>query len=191
MRCRKEEFIEGAVFHIYNHSVSETDLFREREDYLYLLQKLKKNYNPQEISIYAFCLMPNHFHFCIKQISDKPIYNLFNRIIVSYVHHFNSKYNRKGKLFANKLQHKKIKKDNYLIQLCKYIHYNPVKAGLVAKTGEWEFSNYLEFTNERNELIFSKDLFLIYPAEFNNYAERIKEYKEYTEEMEFAELLFD
>ena len=191
MRCKKEEFVKGAIFHIYNHSVAETDLFREIEDYLYFLQKLKKRYNPQQMDIYAYCLMPNHFHFCIKQKNDEPVYKLFNSLNVSYAHHFNSKYKRKGKVFADKLQHKQIKKDNYLIQLCKYIHYNPVKACLVKKVKYWEFSNYLAYTGNRNGTLFSKELIAMYPDEFDNYANRIKEYEKYIKEKEFTDLLFD
>ena len=103
MRCKKEEFVKGAIFHIYNHSVNEIDLFYERSDYIYFLDKLKKNFSPNELGIYAYCLMPNHFHFCIKQKNNRPIYEVFNRFIVSYALHFNHKYKRMRKLFANKL----------------------------------------------------------------------------------------
>ncbi len=190
MRCKKEEFVEEAIFHIYNHSVNEIDLFFEDDDYTYFLSKFKKNLNHKEFEIYAYCLMPNHFHFCIKQNLGKPIYEIFNKTCISYVHHFNSKYKRKGKLFANKLQHKKVKRDDYLIQLCKYIHYNPVKAGLVEKLKNWEFSNYLEYINQRDGTLFSQELISMYPDEFKNYEERIIEYKKYLDEEQFKEILF-
>jgi len=112
MRCKKEEFVRDAVFHIYNHSVAEIDLFYDRHDYFYFLQKLTDNFSSDEIAVYAYCLMPNHFHFCIKQKSDRPIYDIFNRFLISYTLHFNAKYKRKGKVFANKLQHKKINNDH-------------------------------------------------------------------------------
>jgi putative transposase len=137
MRCKKEEFVKDAIFHIYNHSVDEINLFNERDDYLYFFQKLKDNYSSEELAIYGYCLMPNHFHFCIKQKSDRPIYDVFNRFIISYTLHFNAKLKRKGKVFANKLQHKKIKyfgdSDNYKKYVEKFDE-NEIEEYLYSKT---------------------------------------------------------
>lgn len=184
MRCNKEEFVEGAIFHIYNHSVNEIDLFNERNDYVYFLDKLKKNYSPDELGIYAYCLMPNHFHFCIRQKSGRPIFEIFNQFIVSYALHFNAKYNRNGKLFANKLQHKKINNQRYLVDICPYIHLNPKRAGLVDKLEDWEFSNYLEWIGKRRGKLFDDELldeifensneYIKYVKKFD--AEKIEEY---------------
>ena len=186
MRCKKEEFVKGAIFHIYNHSVDEIDLFNERDDYLYFLQKLKDNYSSDELAIYGYCLMPNHFHFCIKQKSDRPIYDVFNRFIISYTLHFNAKYKRKGKVFANKLQHKKINDYKYLIDICPYIHRNPVKAGLVDLPEDWEFSNYQEWIGSRNSELFDNEILITYFEDSDNY----KKYMEKFDEKEIEEYLF-
>ena len=182
MRCKKEEFVKGAIFHIYNHSVNEIDLFNERDDYLYFLQKLKNNYSSGEMAIYGYCLMPNHFHFCIKQKGDRPIYDVFNRFNISYTLHFNSKLKRKGKVFANKLQHKKINDDKYLIDICPYIHRNPVKAGLVDFPEDWEFSNYREWIGSRNSELFNNEILI-------NYFDNSSNYKKYVEK--FADIDFE
>ena len=160
MRCNKEEFVEGAIFHIYNHSVDEIDLFNERDDYIYFLNKFKANYSQDEIALYAYCLMPNHFHFCIQQKNERPVYEVFNRFIISYALHFSAKYNRKGKMFANKLQHKKINDEGYLIDICPYIHLNPKRANLVEKLEDWEFSNYPEWIGSRNGILFDNQLLI-------------------------------
>ncbi|MFQ6678350.1 MAG: transposase [Fidelibacterota bacterium] len=186
MRCNKEEFVEGVLFHIYNHSVDEIDLFYDQDDYHYFLKKLKKNYFPDELSIFAYCLMPNHFHFCIKQNSSRPIYDVFNRFILSYALHFNSKYKRRGKLFANKLQHKKINSEEYLVDICPYIHRNPIRAGLVGKAEDWEFSNYHEWIGIRNGILFDDELLLHYFRK----AETYKKYIENFDDKEIANYLF-
>ncbi len=191
MRSRKEDFIENSIFHIYNHSVAETDLFRDDDDYSYLLNKFKENYHPEEIEIYSYCLMPNHFHFCLKQNSEIPLYKIFNKFLTSYAMHFNAKYKRKGKLFASKLQHSLITNDNYLIQLCKYIHYNPVKAGIVSRAEEWSFSKYCNYVGRKEDNLFSIDLISTYPDEFKDYVVTLREYEKYLEESEFSKLLFD
>lgn len=176
MRCKKEEFVKGAIFHIYNHSVNEIDLFYERSDYIYFLDKLKKNFSPNELGIYAYCLMPNHFHFCIKQKSNRPIYEVFNRFIVSYALHFNHKYKRMGKLFANKLQHKRINDERYLAEICPYIHLNPKRAGLVKKLNKWEFSNYPEWIGKREGVLFDNELLNEIFGNSSNYIDYLKRF---------------
>ena len=175
MRCKKEEFEKGAVFHIYNHSVREIDLFREKDDYLYFLSKVKDNYDSEKYGIYSYCLMPNHFHFCIRQKSEVPVYSFFNTFITSYAIHYNSKYKRKGKIFAGKLQHKKIEEENYFVGISAYIHLNPVKAGLVDNLSNWEFSNYLEWIGERKGILFDDEILKEYFESAEKYKKWIKE----------------
>ena len=70
--------------------------------------------------------------------------------------YFNVKYKRRGTLFANKLQHKKINHQRYLVDICPYIHLNPKRAGLVEKLEDWEFSNYQEWIGTRNGILFDE-----------------------------------
>jgi len=189
MRCSKDEFIEGSVFHVYNRAVANTELFFDDDDYIYYLKKLRKNLSENNFEIYAYCLMPNHFHFCIKQKTDLHIWKLFNKVNTSYSMYYNNKYKRTGKLFAGKLQHKQLHSDKYLIALCQYIHYNPVKAGLVNTLSEWEFSNYPEYIKIRKDILFSKQLVDDYPDVFENYEITIKDYESYLTKKEFEEIL--
>jgi putative transposase len=191
MRCSKDSFIEGSVFHIYNHSVSEIKLFNEPSDYEYFLQKFKEKANHSICEIYAYCLMPNHFHFCIHQNSDYPVFKIFNSVSTSYAMYYNNKYKRKGKVFAGKLQHKRIRDDKYLIAVCQYIHFNPVKASLVSDISDWKYSNYPEYVNRRNGTLFSQKLIEIYSDIFMDYENHIRNYEQYLEDNEFQELLFE
>ncbi|MDD3050515.1 MAG: transposase [Candidatus Cloacimonetes bacterium] len=191
MRCRREEFIEGAIFHFYNKTPQNKLLFQNDADYLYFLDKFKKNLQKYPCEVYAYCLMPNHFHFCLQQLSEVPIYRIFNDSFTSYALHFNSKYNWKGRLFQDKLQHKQLHTDNYLISLCQYIHYNPKKAGLVDNLSEWQFSNYLEFIKKRKGSLFSEHLRENFPDVFENYENLITDYERHREDKKFVDLLID
>jgi len=191
MRCKKEEFVEGAVFHIYHHSIAEINLFKDDEDYEYFLKKFKSKFALLDFEIYAYCLMPNHFHFCLRQNSDNEIYKIFNSLSTSYAMYYNRKYKRKGKVFWGKLQHRQLLTDNYLLTLCQYIHYNPVKAGIAVNVKEWEYSNYPEYSKNRNGVLFSKKLLQDYPLFFENYENKIAEYEKNILDKKFAELLFD
>ena len=191
MRCRKEEFIKGEHFHIYNRSVKDLLLFVCDDDYLYFLNKFKLKINKYPASVFAYCLMPNHFHFLLRQDYEKPIYKIFNDINNSYVQYYNNKYSRYGHLYKGSLQHKRIKNDNYLISLCQYIHYNPRKAGLVNDLLEWKYSNYMEWIGKRNGSLFNNELLKIYFESSEIYRQQIRNYEKYINEKEFEELLID
>jgi len=76
MRCKKVEFVNGAYFHIYNHSVEDTLLFKSADDYLYFLNKMKPKIIKYPTSVFAYFLMPNHFHFLLRLDEDKPVYRI-------------------------------------------------------------------------------------------------------------------
>ena len=149
MRCKKEEFVNGEYFHIYNHAVGDNLLFRKDDDYEYFLDKFVRSNSKYPSTVVAYCLMPNHFHFFIRQDGNEPIYRIFNDTFTAFTLHYNSIYHRKGTLFQGPLQHIQLMNDGYFIQLCKYIHFNPKKAGIVNNLKLWKFSNYLEWIGLR------------------------------------------
>jgi len=191
MQCKNEEYFEGSTMHFYNRTTSGKLLFLCHNDYIYFLEKFKINTIKYPCKVFAYCLMPTHFHFCLQQSSEQPMYRIFNDTMTSYAMHYNHKYKNRGQLMEDRLQSKRIKTDEYLIQLCKYIHYNPVKAGLVHEVEDWVYSNYLEVIRKRNGDLFSTELIEMYPEEFENYSNSIKQYLEYIEERGFSELLID
>ena len=191
MRCKQEEFIKGEYFHIYNHAVNQELLFRDDKDYEYFLNKFEKSLKTIPASIVAFCLMPNHFHFFLRQDGNILVFRLFDSSFRPYVMHFNTKYKRKGTLFQGPLQHIHVTSNNYFVQLCKYIHFNPIKAGLVGKLTDWKFSNYLEWIGERKSKLFCPEVMEIFEDEFGDYEQTIQEYEKYLEESGFNKLLFD
>ena len=191
MRCKKEEFQKSEYFHFYNHAVFGELLFRKNDDYLYFLDKFKNNLKKYPLTVVSYCLMPNHYHFFLRQDSKIPIYTIFSDSFTSYVLHYNSKYKRKGTLFQGPLQHAHVHSDNYFVQLCKYVHYNPKKAKLVSKLEDWKFSNYPEWIGIRNGKLFSNEFKNMYPDDFYDYSNRILEYEKYLEEQEFQNILLD
>ncbi|TSA26334.1 hypothetical protein D4R71_03970 [bacterium] len=148
-RCSRDEFVEGAIFHIYNKSMYPLKLFYHDDDYKSFFKYFAKIREKYPSTIFSYCLMPNHFHFLIRQDSEKPVYELFNHSLSSYVRHLNFKLQRKGPLFQSKLQHVRVKDEKHLFQLVMYIHNNPRKAGLVNNLMDWEYSNYKNFIERK------------------------------------------
>ena len=96
--------------------------------------------------------MPNHYHFLLRQDSNTPISEWLRILFSGYVLAVNKQQNRSGSIFEGKPKKKVIRRIEYLQHLIYYIHFNPVKAGLVANPHHWKYSNYLECIGKREEL---------------------------------------
>ena len=158
MRCKKEDFVAGSIFHLYNHVIDDFQLFYDDRDYDFFLFNIKYQFGKRPCSVFAYCLMPNHFHFLVRQDNDIKLYMALNYAFISYAKYFNKKYNRKGPIFRSPLQHIKVDNNIYLIQLCKYIHLNPVYADLVNEPQDWIYSNYMDWINDKNSKLFVREV---------------------------------
>ncbi|MDD3094666.1 MAG: transposase [Candidatus Neomarinimicrobiota bacterium] len=158
MRCSQDDFTTGRVFHVFNHAIDDLKLFYDDEDYNYFLQIFTDRINKIPAGIISYCLMPNHYHFLIRQDSDIKIYRLFNYTFISYARYFNKQHDRKGPIFRSPLQHTVVETKTYMIKLSKYIHMNPVYANLAEKPEDWPYSNYREWINARKSKLFLPDI---------------------------------
>ncbi len=140
---------KGMYYHIYNRGISRSPIFREEGNYLFVLGKLKAACRENQLSMIAYCLEPNHYHFFIRQDGDLPAGNLPQYVFNSYTKAYNKKYEHSGTLFEGRFRAKAIQTSSHLLHLCRYIHGNPVKDGLVANPADWPYSNYLDWIGER------------------------------------------
>lgn len=150
MPYRDIQFAQGHYYHIYNRGVGRQPIFRERDNYLFALRRVKKYTNQLNIAVVAYCLMPNHYHFLLRQDGREPAGLLPQRVFNSYTKAFNKRYDRTGTLFEGRYKAIHVDKDTYLLHLCRYIHANPVKDGLVSRLEEWSYSNYHEWIGARD-----------------------------------------
>ena len=150
MPYRKVQFAQGQFYHIYNRGVGRQPIFREEENYLFLLRRVNKYASAFHIAVITYCLMPNHYHFLLRQDDQIPAGRLPQRVFNSYTKAFNKRYDRTGTLFEGPYKAIHVDQDHYLLHLCRYIHANPVKHGLVPDLEQWPYSNYLEWIGARN-----------------------------------------
>lgn len=175
-----ESFEYGYVYHIYTHANGKDLIFREDENYKYFLSKLLKYIIPVA-EIYAYCLIPNHFHLLIRfkdsdQVSDaeehKYLMRQFSNLLNGYAKAYNKKYNRKGSLFLDFLKRKRVDDEKYLIKLLHYIHNNPLNHGFVEDINDWKYSSYHSYINLAKESKIERE-------EMMQYFETIKDFVEY------------
>jgi len=157
MPYRSDVFAQGHYYHVYNRGAGRGTLFFHAQNYLYCLRLIKRHSQRYGITIIAYCLMPNHYHFLLRQESDVPISKFINVLFNAYVQAVNRQQNRSGTLFEGRFRHVCIDREEYLVHLCRYIHLNPVKAGLVESPEDWPYSSYLEWIGQRSGTLKDED----------------------------------
>lgn len=164
----------GEIYHIYNRGNNKGDIFFEEENYSYFLNRLQTYIIPYA-DVYAFCLMPNHFHLLVRiknypsvyftQYTAKgmkrinPIEKAFKNFFISYVKSINSRYSRTGSLFESRYKRKLVDSDSYFNQVIAYIHYNPVEAGLAKDYLDWFYSSYHDFVLGKSLIVSLESVF--------------------------------
>lgn len=131
----------GASYHIMSRGNHRLEIFRDDEDrqvYLSMLAQVKAKH---PFKLYAYCLMSNHVHFQLETIETDPgkIMKLLN---MKYAIFFNKKYRFVGQLMQGRFQAETIEDDRYFLALNRYIHLNPVKAGIVPHPKDYPWSSY-------------------------------------------------
>ncbi len=149
MPYRGAAFATGHYYHIYNRGAGKGLLFFSPANYEYCLRLVKRYYQRYGVTVIAYCLMPNHYHFCLRQETEQPLSRFINVLFNAYVQAVNKQQGRSGTLFEGRFRHVWVDREEYLAHLCRYIHLNPVKAGLVSQPQEWPYSNYLEWVGQR------------------------------------------
>ncbi|MBD2162931.1 transposase [Calothrix membranacea FACHB-236] len=142
----------GNFYHVYNRGNNRQTIFFERENYIYFLRLVKEHLITNVVDIIAYCLMPNHYHFLV-YLKDETLSDAMKSLSLSYTKAINKRFNRSGVLFQGRFQCIEVLQTDYLVNLARYIHLNPVKAGLVQTPEEWEFSSYLEYAGLRTGTI--------------------------------------
>ncbi len=157
------EYCESGIYHVMFRGHSKNEIFLEDKDYqkfLRLLQELKEK---KKFEIYAYCLMTNHVHLVIKEGALREISDIMKLLTGSYTQWFNYKYGKSGSLTESRYKSRAVKTDEYLMHLVRYIHQNPVKAGIVEKIQEYKWSSYESYLADKPGLVDTEFLFEVLP----------------------------
>ena len=149
MARHSREQSETGVYHVMLRGINRQLIFEDDEDrskFLDLLCRFKKECG---FELFGYCLMGNHVHLLIKE-NAVPLERIIKKIGTAYVYYFNQKYDRVGHLFQDRFRSEVVHDDPQLLQTLRYIHRNPVKAGMCSEPEEYSFSSYLQYKNEEN-----------------------------------------
>lgn len=198
MGMRKTQFAEGEYYHIYNRGVDKRSIFDDSEDVERFLQCMKEFNSVEPIgSLYensfrhdqlggrasklvakeegeplvefiAHCLNPNHFHFVLKQVADRGIEKIMQRIGTGHTMFFNNKYERSGALFQGRFKAIHIDSNEYLLHVSSYVNLNDRVHQLGGPASKLVRSGWMEYMDERIKGICEKEIIL---GQFRNRGE--------------------
>lgn len=218
---RKTPLVTGEIYHVFNRGVDKRPTFTDfneklrayqvikfyrfdsppvRLSYLvrYSTKRIEKlteiSWGNKLVSIMAYCLMPNHFHFVLRQEVDGGISKFISNFENSYTRYFNTKNKRIGNLFLDNFQNVMVDSEEQLLHLTRYVHLNPYSS-LVAKNlielEKYEWSSFREYIGGEEESICDKEIVLSYFKTKESYKEFVFDRAGYQRELKQIEHLFE
>ena len=214
MPIREDPLVDGEIYHIINKGVASMSIFIDDRHYqrfletaLYYQHKnpplrysyferlaqadkadalLKLSQAKKFVDIICFCLMPNHFHFLLKQVADNGISEFMRKFSESYTHYFNVKHSRKGPLFQGRFKSVRIESEQQLLHVSRYIHLNPYSSGIVktvADLKKYYYSSLPEYLGLTKNEICQKEIVTGYFQKPGSYQEFVFEQADYQREL--------
>jgi REP element-mobilizing transposase RayT len=143
---------EGAFYHVIVRGNQRQDIFLDEADRHHYLERLHRYKNKCGFILYAYVLMTNHVHLLIETPRD-PISRIMQMINFTYTQYFNKRYGKVGHLFQGRYKSYLCDKDGYLLSLVRYIHNNPLRAGLVKDAVGFQWSSHGDYLHGTKALV--------------------------------------
>ena len=138
---------ESGLYHIVFRGVNKQSIFEEESDYVKMEDILYELKSEMKFEIYVYCFMSNHVHILLKEENMGDISLIMKRLLTKYARWYNIKYKRSGALIANRYKSQPVEVDEYFLNVVRYIHQNPIKAGMVEQIGDYRWSSYNEYAS--------------------------------------------
>lgn len=204
MPSRIIPFISGQYYHVYNRGVEKKVIFNNRRDYQRFSKSLlyyqvqgpkpsfskffqprtfKVDFSKKIVEIVCFCLMPNHFHFLVKQITEGGISEFISKLSNSYTKYFNIKFKRVGPLLQGEFKAVLVESDEQLLHLSRYIHLNPIVSYLTKDLDQYLWSSFKEY-KENTKGVCEKQIILDFFKSPKDYEQFILDQSDYAKKLE-------
>lgn len=154
-QARKQS--ESGIYHIMLRGINQQQIFEDEEDNQKFIEVLKDCKLISGFKVYAYCLMGNHIHLLLK-VENENLEQIFKRIGARYVYWYNWKYHRRGHLFQDRFKSEPVEDDAYFLAAVRYIHQNPVQAGIGGP--EYKYSSYNDYLHPKEDQLTDIDFAL-------------------------------
>ena len=176
------KFLESGFFHVMVQGIKKEEIFYKnqyKEKYIELIKIFLKK---QNVKLIAYCVMNNHVHMILYSEDIKELTKFMERLNTTYAIHYNKNENRVGYVYRDRFKSKELYNQDYLTKCIKYVHMNPVKAGIVKEERDYKYSTYNDYINKTG-IITEEILQEIFNSKYNY----LKEFLQ----IEYNESLFD
>ncbi len=212
---RKLVFANDEIYHIFNRGVEKRPTFVNKREldrgirtldfyrfsnlplklskFLVLSESEKVKFiqkvhdeDQKLVRIICYCLMPNHFHFLVKQVKENGVSTFAANFTNSYTKYFNTKNERVGPLFQGLFKAVRVESDEQLMHVSRYIHLNPVSSFLIKpdQLENYQWSSYPEYLDLSSERIADKEIVLdLFPSK-EKYKQFVLDQVNYARELE-------
>ena len=145
------------IYHVMLRGINHQDIFEDRGDYWKFLKLLRMQAHPEDKQghplpphciVYAYCLMTNHVHLLLREL-DEGLMPPIKSISIAYAQYFNLKYERSGHLFQDRFKSEPVNDMGYFVTLLRYIHQNPVAAGIASSVDGYTWSSWCEYDDTK------------------------------------------
>ncbi len=135
---------EQYYYHVFSRGNNRGTIFFEPSDYERFLKNLDRFGTKFRFKLYAYCLLPNHFHLLLRP-GKVELSKVMQTLMTAYSMYINKKHDRVGHVFGGRFKSIIVGEEQYLLELIRYIHLNPVRAGLVDRAESYPWSSYLKY----------------------------------------------
>jgi len=168
----------GAVYHIITRGNNRQSIFRDDHDRKKYLERLAYYCEEKEVHLLSYCLLTNHVHLLLETPKGN-LSRMMQPFQTSYTVYFNKRHGRSGHVFEQRYKAFVVDKDNYLLQVSRYIHLNPVASKLVQRPQEYKWSSYRAYVQDKTGSGLHREIILDQLG--GKGRERVARYREYVE----------
>lgn len=159
MARRPRIHFTGALYHVISRGNRKQGIFRDEKDFKRFLSYLSYSKTRFYFRLYAYALMQNHVHLLL-EVQRIPLSRIMQSLLFRYTQYFNRRYEEVGHLFQGRYKAIVCDKDAYLLELVRYIHLNPVRAGVVKAPEDYVWTGHLSYIAQRGENLIDADFVL-------------------------------
>jgi len=144
---------DGLIYHIINRGNGSQEVFHKDQDYQVFVELLKEAMQRFCVRLYAYCLMPNHFHLLVAPESADDLSKLMQWFMTSHVRRYHRHYGTNGHIWQGRFKSFIVQDDSHLLTVVRYIEGNAVRAGLAPSATQWKWSSHSERVGDASEIL--------------------------------------
>lgn len=181
MPTKSRNIIPESFYHAYNRAADRRIIFYNANDYEFFIDKILYFKEKTNVKILAYCILPNHWHFLLKEPKNNEtnpsgwtsqISRFLSLLSNSYTKHFNLSRDHSGRIFQGPFKLILVSDDNYLQVLINYINLNHIKHKIVKKPNDWFYSSHNNYIGEIKNKLVDRD----YLIDFSEYKRGVNSY---------------